>query len=74
MTRLPTLHSTQLLRALRRAGFVVQDQEGSHVILKHPTTNHRTVVPVHGKDVKRGLMKLILRKAGLSEEDLHRLR
>jgi len=67
MSRLPTLDSTRFIRALKRAGFVESGQLGSHLHLKNPQTGRRTVVPVHGGDLKRGLMKLIIKQAGLTE-------
>lgn len=65
--------AVKLVRALKRAGFVEGDQRGSHLTLWHPTNGSQTTVPVHGGDVKRGLMKLILKQAGLSENDFRKL-
>lgn len=67
MTRLQTLNPMQFVRALKRAGFVEQVQRGSHLTLKHPLDGRRTVVPMHGGDLKRSLMKLILKQVGLDE-------
>lgn len=70
MTRLPTLTARKLIQALLKAGFVVQRQRGSHVFLKHPERSLRTCVPMHGgEDLDRSLMRLILRQAGLSEDE-----
>jgi len=69
MTRLPTLSARKIIKALERAGFDVERQTGSHLILRNPTNGRTTCVPLHGKDVKRSLMKEILRQAGLSEDD-----
>ena len=69
MTRLPTLDATRLIRALKRAGFVEADQRGSHLTLWHPQTGRQTTIPVHAGDVKRGLMKQILKQAGLAESE-----
>jgi len=42
-----------VIRALKRAGFVEDRQRGSHLMLFHPESNARTVVPVHaGKTIK----------------------
>jgi predicted RNA binding protein YcfA (HicA-like mRNA interferase family) len=42
-----------VIRALKRAGFVEDRQRGSHLMLIHPESNARTVVPVHaGKTIK----------------------
>jgi predicted RNA binding protein YcfA (HicA-like mRNA interferase family) len=73
MTRLPTLSAEKIIRALEKAGFLIDRQRGSHVILKHPTRDLTTTVPKHGNDVKRSLMKLILRQAGLTEEQFEKL-
>ena len=73
MTRLPTLSARKIIKALERAGFVVARQSGSHVILWHPVKKVGTTVPQHGKDVKRNLMKLILKQAGLTEEEFEQL-
>lgn len=67
MTRLPTLNPTQFVRALKRAGFVEHTQRGSHLMLKHPVDGRRTVVPMHGGELKRSLMKLILKQIELDE-------
>ena len=69
MTRLPQIDAARLIRALKRAGFVEHEHRGSHLTLKHPVNGFRTTVPVHGGDVKRSLMKLILKQAGLTEAE-----
>jgi len=69
LTRLPQIDAARLIRALKRAGFVEYEQRGSHLTLKHPTNDNRTTVPVHGGDVPRGLLKQILKQAGLTEKE-----
>jgi mRNA interferase HicA len=44
-------------------------QRGSHLTLEHPIDGRWTVVPVHGRDIKRGLMKAILEQAGLTQAE-----
>ena len=73
MSRLPTLHCSKVVRALKRAGFVELEQRGSHLTLKHPISGHRTTVPVHKGDIKRGLLKQILKQAGLTEREFREL-
>ena len=73
MTRLPTLSARKLIQALERAGFALDRQRGSHYILIHSTKRLTTCVPVHGKDVNRALLKLILKQAGLSEDAFQKL-
>ena len=73
MTRLPTLSARKIIQALERAGFVADGQKGGHFFLWHPVKNLTTAVPKHSKDVKRSLMKLILKQAGLTEKEFHEL-
>lgn len=63
----------RLVRALKRAGFVELSQRGSHMTLYNAATGCQTTIPIHGGDLKRGLMKKVLKQAGLSEDDLRDL-
>jgi predicted RNA binding protein YcfA (HicA-like mRNA interferase family) len=69
--RLPVANGNAVVRALKRAGFVVARIVGSHHILAYPGDTTRTVtVPVHsGRDLKPGTMRAIIRQAGLSVEE-----
>lgn len=55
---------------LKKNGFVEVSQSGFHLKLINHETGCRTVVPIHGKDLKRGLEKAILKQAGLSKWSL----
>ena len=70
MAKLPSLTARKVVRALKRVGFVEDRQKGSHLILIHPETRARTVVPVHqGKTIKEPLLRAIIRDANLSVEE-----
>lgn len=69
--RLPALTAADLLRALRRAGFTVERNMGSHHHLRHAERpSLRVVVPVHHGDLPAGTVAAIMRQAGLSQEEL----
>lgn len=67
--RLPALKPKQVIRALRNAGFFVDHQTGSHVIMYKDDLSPPVTVPYHNRDLKRGTLRNILKQAGLSEED-----
>jgi predicted RNA binding protein YcfA (HicA-like mRNA interferase family) len=75
MTDLPSINAARLIRALQRAGFFVHHATSGHYVLKHPDRPAvRIVVPCRGSaDVKRGILRSILRQAGLAADDLARL-
>lgn len=62
----------ELLAKLKRVGFVVKRQSGSHVILRHDD-GRQTYVAMHPGDIPRGTLRAILRQSELSEDDLRRL-
>ncbi|OFV81684.1 MAG: hypothetical protein A2Y78_14535 [Acidobacteria bacterium RBG_13_68_16] len=69
--KLPQVSGDELLRALKRLGFVEQRQRGSHVHLKRLSDNRRLTVPIHkGKTIPPGTLRAILRDGELSVEDL----
>ena len=61
----------EVLRFLKRRGFVEKRQRGSHLVLEHPQTGFRTVLPMHPGDLPKGLFHRILADAGYSVEDFH---
>ena len=66
MSGLPVLPASQIIKALKRAGFIEDRQRGSHVV--HTSTiQNQDVVPGHpGRDIGKPLLKKILADAGLT--------
>lgn len=60
-----------VVRALRKLGFVVKRQSGSHMILEH-SDGRWTVVPQHDP-IKIGTMKSIIEDVGITAEDFVKL-
>jgi predicted RNA binding protein YcfA (HicA-like mRNA interferase family) len=67
VARLPTLSGSKLLEALKKDGFAIVKQKGSHVSLQKGV--YRTVVPLH-KELAKGTLLAILKQCGLSKDDL----
>ena len=70
MVKLPVLSGDDLVRALKRCGFKIVRQKGSHVSLQKET--HRTVVPLH-KELAKGTILGVLKQCGLTVEELRTL-
>jgi predicted RNA binding protein YcfA (HicA-like mRNA interferase family) len=76
MPRLPRITGKELVRILKKDGFVCKRIEGSHHILQKtfPDETVTIPVPVHaGKIIKLGLLNHILRKSRLTIEQFNRL-
>lgn len=57
--------SKQMIKLLKENGFEIVSQNGLHVKLKNPETGKQTIVPLHCKDLGKGLEQAILKQAGL---------
>ena len=62
----------EVVKALHRIGFVVDHQRGSHIFLHNLEKNISIIVPNH-KEVKKGTLNSILKKANISIKDLKEL-
>ena len=71
MTRLPVVSGDEFVKAVARIGFVWDRTQGSHMILIGPA-GRRLTVPRH-KELGRGLLRALIRDAGLTREEFLRL-
>jgi len=73
MSKLPALTGKTIVSLLKKEGFVVDRQRGSHVFLKH-SDGRVTVVPVHaGETIGPGLLAKILRDVEITRDKLQSL-
>ncbi|HDL64992.1 MAG TPA: type II toxin-antitoxin system HicA family toxin [Proteobacteria bacterium] len=71
MSQLPTLKPVQVIRKLRKAGFVFDlHAKGSHEIWYNPNSRRRTTLPNHpGKDIPKGTLRAIIQQTGLTVDE-----
>jgi predicted RNA binding protein YcfA (HicA-like mRNA interferase family) len=67
-----TFSGKDLIKALRRMGFIVDHQHGSHIFLHNIEKNISVIVPNH-KELRIGTLHNILNKVGISIEELKKL-
>ncbi|MBU1323343.1 type II toxin-antitoxin system HicA family toxin [Patescibacteria group bacterium] len=75
MPKLPSVSSTQTIKALKKIGFVVISQKGSHIKLRRilPTRKDTLTIPNH-REIRKGTLKNgILKPINLSVEEFIRL-
>jgi len=73
LPKISPLNPQKLIKILQTAGFKIIRQKGSHIIMIDDRKT-RIVIPVHpGKDVKPGLIRAIIKEAGLSRENFFKL-
>lgn len=71
MARLPVMSGDDFVKAVASVGYVWDHTEGSHMILIGPT-GRRLSVPRH-REMGRGLLRSLIRDAGLTREEFMEL-
>jgi predicted RNA binding protein YcfA (HicA-like mRNA interferase family) len=68
---MPSINSKNLLKFLKKRGFYIHHQVGSHIVLKHEKEDaKRVTLPMHNKDIKPGTLSSILKQAGIDKKEL----
>ena len=58
-----------MIRKIEVLGFIAVRQKGSHRFYKNILTGNTTVIPIHSKEIGKGLLRKILRDCDLSVEE-----
>jgi len=70
MQKLPRVCGDRHIAAFKKAGWKLNHVEGSHYILIKDGSDVHLSIPVHkGKDLGIGLLKKLISKAGLTNEE-----
>jgi predicted RNA binding protein YcfA (HicA-like mRNA interferase family) len=72
MSKLPCVSGQDAVSALRKAGFYIRRQHGSHIILRRDKPFAQTVVPDH-LELDSGTLRAILRQIDISVDEFVRL-
>ncbi|MBX3402015.1 MAG: type II toxin-antitoxin system HicA family toxin [Phycisphaeraceae bacterium] len=73
MGRLPVISGADAVRAFQRVGYQVNHQTGSHIILRRAAPPHRHLSVPNHKELAKGLLRGLIREAGLTVEEFNRL-
>ncbi|MBI5076853.1 type II toxin-antitoxin system HicA family toxin [Candidatus Falkowbacteria bacterium] len=73
MPKLVPIKPKRLIKILLSLEFTKRDAEGSHVFFAHPD-GRTTVIPLHNRDISRGLLRKILNDIQLSVDEYEKLR
>lgn len=70
MPKLPVFSGKELIALLKKDGFEIVRQKGSHVSLQKETL--KTVVPLHD-ELAKGTLLALLKQCNFTKDDLERL-
>ena len=72
MPKLPVISGIEAIKAFYKAGWIPHRQVGSHVVLRKEGSKVTLSVPKH-KELKPGLLKHLIKAAGLTVEEFEKL-
>ena len=73
MTRMPLVSGREAVRAFERAGYAVDHQTGSHIILRQQTAPHRRLTIPNHAELGKGMLRALVREAGLTMDEFRAL-
>jgi len=71
--KLPPIKPRQLIKVLEKKGCIFKRQTGSHRIFYYPKKRKIITVPIHPKDLKKGLVHSIIKELDLSIKEFIKL-
>lgn len=66
---MPSFKAKEVVKILKKLGYLPKRQTGSHLIMYHPKKVKIIPIPMHTKDLKKGLLKGIIKEAESTEEE-----
>ena len=72
MAKLASIRPKDLVRALGKLGFYKHNQVGSHATFKH-ADGRRVTIPLHNRELKKGLLHGILKDVDMNIEEIKKL-
>ena len=73
MSKLPVLSGTRVCGILKKIGYLVDHQTGSHIILRNINYPFRRVTVPNHKEISKGTLRAIIRECGLTLEEFYSL-
>lgn len=64
----------EVISILQKLGFIRKRQTGSHIIMYNSDSQKTIPVPLHTKDIKKGLLKSIIKQADSTEQEFLKLK
>ena len=69
MTKLPVVSGRDAAKALRKIGYEIDHQTGSHMILRQADAPHRRLTVPDHKELAKGTLRAIIRESGLTVDE-----
>ena len=73
MPKLPVISGVEVVKALKKIGYELDHQTGSHMILRQNREPFRRATIPNHKELAKGTLRAIIRETGLTREEFFEL-
>jgi predicted RNA binding protein YcfA (HicA-like mRNA interferase family) len=71
--KLAAVSGSQAVKAFRKLGYELDEQHGSHLILRRSEAPHRRLSIPNHTELAKGTLRTLIREAGLTVDEFTRL-
>ena len=72
MSKIPAFKPIEIIKILKKAGFKLVRQKGSHQI--YLKNNRAVTIPYHNRDLRKGTLNAIIKQSGLTLKEFLNLK
>lgn len=73
MSKIPSFKPREVIKKFEKAGYTIDRQKGSHLILYNSSQQKRLTIPMHVRDLPKGTLLAIVKQSGLTREEFLKL-
>ena len=73
MSHLPRVSGREVVKALRKLGYELDRQRGSHMVLRQEFYPYRRLTVPDHDEIAKGMLRAIIRQAGLTVDEFKAL-
>lgn len=70
---LPVVSGAEVVKAFRKIGYELDEQHGSHMILRRGDPPHRRLSVPNHRELAKGTLRVLIRESGLTVEEFTKL-
>ena len=70
--KLPVISGIEAVKAFQKAGYELDDQHGSHIILRRADPPHRRLSVPNHKELAKGTLRSLIREGGFTVDEFVR--
>jgi predicted RNA binding protein YcfA (HicA-like mRNA interferase family) len=71
--KLPVVSGGEAVKVFRRLGYELDEQHGSHMILRRTDPPHRRLSIPNHRELAKGTLRVLIRESGLTVEEFTNL-